>query len=353
MENDARSRIRKQFAVMNFPSRITDSRKGVDVFAPALLREDPELLPDEVDHAPWTDGLPSDDRPMPGYVCPDCKAPLTRLYCRACDRAYACRDGVPCLLSGDPKFERTAAIVDAYDAIYASQTNVWENQGRTPEFIRYFGALLDRFPGDRLLEIGCGEGFLLAALRDRNKPAKDLFTGLADDSFNPRRGNREMVAIDLSLAAIGKAQTRTQAHFSLALSERLPFPDEHFDLVTSVAVMEHFLDIKEALREIRRVLKPHGYYASLTHVELSLAERVAAKFSEYVFPRPRPVHFARLILEKFRSSLVQQPIQNRYTAAGAQLRLAEAGFRIRDVIRRRHPDQPPIGPNVAIYIAQK
>ncbi|MEW6301897.1 MAG: methyltransferase domain-containing protein [Verrucomicrobiota bacterium] len=265
-----------------------------------------------------------------GYVCPDCKTPLELLYCRTCERAYPCREGVPCLLSGDPKFAHTAAVVAAYDSIYATRSNVWENQGRTPEFIRYFASLLERFPGDRLLEIGCGEGYLLAAL-----------------------GGREKFAIDLSLEAIVKARARTQARFSLALSERLPFPDEYFDVVTSVAVMEHFLDIGEALREVRRVLKPGGCYVSLTHVELSLAERVAAKFSKYVFPRPRPICFARLLLDKFRVSLVQQPIQNRYTSRGATERLAEAGFRLRDVIHHQRPDQPPIGPNVVICIAQK
>lgn len=268
---------------------------------------------------------------VPGYVCPDCREPLARFYCARCRVEFPCVDGIPRLLPREPRFQRAAEIAGAYDSIYAGQSSVWENQGRTPDFIRYFSALLDGYPCSRLLEIGCGEGFLLAELRGREK-----------------------FATDLSLEALRRARTRAEAHFSLAVGERLPFPDGHFELVTSVGVMEHFLDIGETLREIRRILKPGGHYVSLTHVEMSLRERIAAKLSEYVFPRPRPLRFARWLGSKLTASYPQQPIQNRYTTAGVADWLAGAGFRVRDVIhRRKRPDLPLIGPYVVIYVAQK
>jgi SAM-dependent methyltransferase len=92
------------------------------------------------------------------------------------------------------------------------------------------------------------------------------------------RRNGEKFAVDLSIEAIRKARARAEAHFSLALAERLPFPAGHFDLVTSVGVMEHFLDTEEALLEIHRILKPGGHYVTLTHVSLTVWERIAAKF---------------------------------------------------------------------------
>jgi SAM-dependent methyltransferase len=268
---------------------------------------------------------------MPSYVCPDCKQPLQRLLCSACGIEFPCVDGVPSLMSRDPRFGRTEHIAAAYDSIYAQQTGVWEIQGRTPEFIRYFSSLLGAFRARRLLEIGCGEGFLLAAL-----------------------SGAEKFAVDLSVEAIRKARTKGEAHFSLALGERLPFPDGHFDLVTSVGVMEHFLDIGEALREIRRILRPGGHYVSLTHVERSPAERIAAKFSEFVFPRPRPLGLLRWLRNRLAAPLVRQPIQNRYTALGAQSWLTRAGFTVRYVLsRRKFPYLPLIGSYVVIYVAQK
>lgn len=266
------------------------------------------------------------------YVCPDCKTPLDDLHCAVCRHEFPRTEGVPQLFSADPRFEQTRSIAAAYDALYDTQSNVWENQGRTREFIRYFAGLLDEFPHGRFLEIGCGEGFLLAAL------------GESDETY----------AVDLSLEAIRKARSRARATFSLALSERLPFPANHFDLVSSVCVMEHFLDIDESLREIRRVLKPGGHYVTLTHVKRTRSERIADRIAEFVFPQPRPVHFVRRLVEKLRTTLPPQPIQNRYTTDGARRLIARASFDVRQVIhRRKDPGLPLVGPEAIIYIARK
>jgi SAM-dependent methyltransferase len=275
---------------------------------------------------------------IPSYVCPDCKAPLEHLYCPRCRYEFPCVDGVPRLLSKDPRFERTEAIAGTYDSIYAVQSRVWENQGRTPEFLRYFSSLLEQFPATRFLEIGCGEGFLLAT-----------------------RKTGEKFAVDLSVEAIRKARTRAEAHFSLALAERLPFPADHFDLITSVGVMDHFLDTEEALREIRRILKPGGRYVNLTHVDLTFWDRLARRFSEFLFPRPRLLRLAGRLKNKLkgyfsrdRLKYPRQPIQNRYTTRGGEAWLVKCGFTVKSVLHTgKYPDLPLIGSYVVIYVAEK
>jgi SAM-dependent methyltransferase len=46
----------------------------------------------------------------------------------------------------------------------------------------------------------------------------------------------------------------------------LPFPDETFDLVTSVAAFEHFLHVPSVLAEVARILKPSGLVYARIHL---------------------------------------------------------------------------------------
>lgn len=256
-----------------------------------------------------------------------------------CHSEYPTVEGIPVLLSKRPEFQSALQIAAAYDSIYRCNTNVWEPLGRdTKEFVEYFSSLLGQFESKRLLEIGCGEGFLLAALN---------------------RG--EKFAIDLSAEAIKVARTKTQAQFSVALAEGLPYASEYFDLIVSVGVMEHFLDVNEALREIRRVLKPGGHYVGLVHVRLTFWERFAVKSSEFFFPRPRPIRFARWLRTKLKSrnrqgprACIKQPIQNKYTTQSGQACFERNGFRVIDVLHtRKDPELPLKGPFVVIYIDEK
>jgi SAM-dependent methyltransferase len=69
----------------------------------------------------------------------------------------------------------------------------------------------------------------------------------------------------------------------------LTFPDNEFDLVISLEVLEHIPDYKKALAEIYRVLKPGGYFVfSVPFLENKEKTLVRAKLEnvtvEYLFP---------------------------------------------------------------------
>ncbi len=264
------------------------------------------------------------------FVCPDCKSPMEELYCRQCQSRFPITDGIPVLLPREQRFHSAALIGDAYDEIYAKRSNVWSNQGRTPEFIQYFAALLESVSTGKVLEIGCGEGFLLAAMTASEK-----------------------TAIDISAEALRKARSRTKAEFGIALAERLPFPDCTFDMVATVGVMEHFLDDREATREIWRVLRSGGHYALLIHVDLSPGQRLAVKFSEFVFPRFRPLALLQWLYGKATRSVIQ-PIQRLYTVSSARACLEVSGLRISKVISKESDSHAVLsGPQVVIFLAQK
>ena len=86
-----------------------------------------------------------------------------------------------------------------------------------------------------VLDIGCGTKFgLLKAIE-----------------FKIEKG----VGIDFKVPEFCTPVLQT---FQMHLEERLPFPDESFDVVTMLAVLEHIEYEEQILQEIYRILKPSG-----------------------------------------------------------------------------------------------
>jgi len=273
------------------------------------------------------------------YVCPDCKTALEDLHCSVCQSRFSSVDEIPILLSKRPEFQQAREIAATYDSLYKGGSNVWEAMGRTTdEFRKYFTTLLNQFPCRSFLEIGCGEGGLLAVVNAEEK-----------------------AAVDLSTEAIKIARCKTQGRFSVALAEALPFDADQFDLILSVGVMEHFVDEQRAFQEIKRVLKPGGHFVSLIHVRLTFLDRVALKIPDFFFPRPRPIRFARWLgtklsaqPEETSANSIHQPIQRIYTTRSGKSCFERHGFRVTDVLHtRKCPDLPLRDIHVVIYVGRK
>jgi SAM-dependent methyltransferase len=263
-------------------------------------------------------------------VCPDCRTVLVGLYCDTCRTQFAESNGIPVLLPRDRRLASIGSVGAVYDNIYDRRGQVWEDQGRTPEFIHYFANLAASCSSRSVLEIGCGEGFLLRALRAEEK-----------------------AAIDISAAAVRRASAGARATFCVAAAERLPFPDGRFDLVLSVGVMEHFIDDHEATAEVWRVLRSGGYYLNLIHTDLTIGERIRQKVREYLFPTLRLRSFARWIGSKVYRP-VRQPIQRKYTLAAGRECLEQCGLHVVQAITlTSNPGIPLVGPHVVIYVARK
>ena len=102
-------------------------------------------------------------------------------------------------------------------------------------------------PLGRSLEIGAGTGYFtlnlaLAGLVER-PVATDISPGMLD-----------ALATSAERLGLGVETRRCDA-------ERLPFPDDSFDLVLGHAVLHHLPDLDAAFTEFRRVLRPGGRIA--------------------------------------------------------------------------------------------
>lgn len=123
-------------------------------------------------------------------------------------------------------------------------------------------------PGHRVLEIGCGTGNL-ALLAKRLHP------------------DAEVVGLDPDPKALARARRKAgrkvlPVRLDRGFAQELPYPDASFDRVLSAFMFHHLGpdEKEEALREVRRVLKPGG--------SLHLLDLGEAKASSGGFMTHRP-----------------------------------------------------------------
>jgi len=112
----------------------------------------------------------------------------------------------------------------------------------------------DKFAGKRLLEVGCGMG---------------------TDLLQFARGGAVCTGVDLTPRSIAISRHRFELYgapgtFLITDGERLPFPDNSFDVVYSNGVLHHTPDTPGAVREIYRVLRPGGLARVMLYYRHSL-----------------------------------------------------------------------------------
>jgi len=97
-------------------------------------------------------------------------------------------------------------------------------------------------PGDKILDVGCGKGFLMF---DWTKVVPGV----------------EIYGIDISTYAIDNIKEEMKDLVRVGNAISLPWPDQHFNLVYSLNTLHnlHNYELDPALREIERVGKKNKY----------------------------------------------------------------------------------------------
>ena len=173
-------------------------------------------------------------------------------------------------------------------------------------------------PGERILDLGCGDGQLTARLASVGA---------------------EVRGVDASAAMVKAARARGVVADQSA-AEQLPYPDGSFDAVFSNAALHWVRGQDEMMTEVHRVLKPggrfvaemggHGNIAAIRVALIAVLERYGfASAEDGVNYYPTPEAYTRLLEQHGftveRMALIPRPTPLEHTGMAAWLRTFRRG----------------------------
>lgn len=125
----------------------------------------------------------------------------------------------------------------AYDQLYTDAFS-GRQTGQVVSRYLWLVSLLQARPGQSLLDVSCGNGYLLKAAAENQLGVHGL---------------------DISEVAISQAHHLAPGVPAVCGdAENIPFPDARFDYVTNIGSLEHYLHPESSVAEMARVLKPTG-----------------------------------------------------------------------------------------------
>ena len=132
---------------------------------------------------------------------------------------------------------KESSVLDVLDSEKARTLGhpsyVWRfGQDRRLDLINQYAPLAGR----RILDVGCGLGMYVRKMRH----------------FSP-----DVHGVDIDPERVAKA-SQDLPNIQVAPAEKLPFPDDYFDVILSHEVIEHVGDDGQAIREAYRCLNPGG-----------------------------------------------------------------------------------------------
>jgi ubiquinone biosynthesis O-methyltransferase len=168
-------------------------------------------------------------------------------------------------------------------SIYEVPTDWWDGQTRwlrtlknmVPARFAFFDPIVGDWRGLAVLDLGCGGGFMAAALAQRGA----IVTGVdpSEGAINSARRHADEEKLDIV--------------YRVGSGERLPFAEDSYDIVVCVDVLEHVEDLDRVLLEVRRVLRPSGMLLFDTINRTRLASFIMVTIAENVMGLlPRGAH---------------------------------------------------------------
>ena len=128
------------------------------------------------------------------------------------------------------------------------------------------------FQGKKVLDIGCGNGYILAEYAKHG--AEVYGVDISDTSVELTKKRFTIYGLNFNG---GGVKTENAEH--------LPFSDHMFDCVVSMGVLHHTPNTQQAINEAYRVLKPNGRMIMMFYHKNSLLNKWNFNVLRYIHPK--------------------------------------------------------------------
>jgi len=189
-------------------------------------------------------------------------------------------------------------------------------------------------PGMRVLELGCGSGFLTLAAARRGAFA--LGIDIADQAIEIARSYYDE----------HEGEFPGTAAFQVADLNQLALPEERFDVILAKGVLHHLPRADLLIEQVDRALKPGGlFWISDTYAPVSARTAFAAGLFALVLPVHMPYrkklkalfHFGGRSVERVQASMQAEGLSP-FEGAGTESHWLERVHRVSTVTKRmEHP----------------
>lgn len=138
-----------------------------------------------------------------------------------------------------------------------------ETANLTKTYLKALSSILKNLPKDaRILEVGCGNGFLLKALYDK--------------------GYKNIFGIEPSTDAISKSHKTIKKHIKKGILKLGQFKRESFDLIFFFQTLDHIFSPNQFLKLCFNLLSPNGYILAFNHNINSLSYKILREKSPII-----------------------------------------------------------------------
>ena len=127
------------------------------------------------------------------------------------------------------------------------EADFYNKQTQDEKHLKDILATINVKPGMKILDLGCGSGYLTFPIAERNENAYVVGLDIVTDTLERNTEKAHKINI-------------RNVEFISYDGITFPFEDDSFDLVVTRYALHHFPEIRKSVREVARVLKGDGLF---------------------------------------------------------------------------------------------